>query len=180
MVYKHIHSRGGAAFVKLDILKKCYRISEDLKIRIFQISVKETQMKSSLFLAGIAGFLWGVWPAVTRFSPLSPGWLLVMLGGASLVVGGGLVFGDKSVVAPSAGAVLLGALAGFMNAGGTIAYGKLLTTPEEDISKFVPVVIMILVVVAILSGRLLHGEAITMNKIIGIALAMGAIYLINK
>lgn len=81
----------------------------------------------------------------------------------------GLVTGDKS-------GIILGILSGFIGAFGLIGFYILIT--KKEISTIAPLIALNPVLTAILAFIFLK-ESLTVTKIMGIVLALAAIYLLN-
>ena len=131
----------------------------------------------AIMYSGIAALFFGMWPLVMRFAQLSPAWInfIVVAGSFPVVIIG--LLGNNSF--PSRQAMALGIFAGILNGVGILAYGKLIGG-DWDISKTLLIALALMPLVVAVGSKILFNEEFTINKTIGLFLAMAAIFFLNK
>lgn len=70
-------------------------------------------------------------------------------------------------------------LLGVLNGAGIILYGKVLTMPSSNTSGYVALTFVVMTLVTVIVG-LLYRESFNLNKLVGMILAIGAIWFLNK
>ena len=118
-------------------------------------------MNGVFWLTFLSGVFFGVWPLVMRASGLV----------------GISVF--KGTAFPSLNGLLIGLAAGLLNGFGVLAYGKLIGMPEVEMSKIVPLLVVLIAAVGVLGGYFFYGEPFTLRKIIGIIAVIIAAFLLT-
>ena len=135
-------------------------------------------MNSQLLWAIFAGLCFGVWPAIIRPTNLPGYWVPVLIGiGTSL---GGFVGWRAPVSTPVWSAIAICISAGVVNGVGQIVYGRMICSPNIDLSITVPVIGIVMVASATIVSIIFFREAITISKAAGILLVCVAIYLLNR
>ncbi len=139
-------------------------------------------MKHGLFLALISAIGFGGWPLLSRASGANQLWINTILMVVSLAVA--LCFAHFSGVNVGEGLIskkgfALLCFAGLINGIGLVAFGTILTNPME-ISTWVPVTNVFITLVSVLGGVLLFSESFPPQKMIGVALALCGVWLLNR
>ena len=130
-------------------------------------------------LSIFAAIGFGGWPLIARLSQASSLWINVVLTVTTgLFVSLALAKDLVAQTRPSLSALGLLALAGAINAIGFLAYGKVIGNPEWEISQFLPLVVITMTLVTGLGGILFFGEVLTVKKVLGLALALVAAWLL--
>lgn len=133
-------------------------------------------MNGVFWLTFLSGLFFGAWPLVMRASGLATAWVVMILAlGTGLV--GISVF--KGTASPSLNGLLIGLAAGLLNGMGSLAYGKLLGMPEAEMSKIVPLLVVLIGAVGVFGGYFFYGEPFTLRKIIGIITVIIAALLLT-
>ncbi len=123
----------------------------------------------------IAALFFSAWPIIAKFSNLGVGWLsLVIATGTGLIA---LTQVNHEV--PLIRQLLIGIAAGLVNGIGTLAYAKLLNTKGVDVSKFIPLILGLIVVFTVVAGIFLFKEPLSIKKVTGVLLVVIAIFLLN-
>lgn len=142
---------------------------------------------NGLFLCLIPGVAFGVWPLIMRATGFGPLLSFFILTFTSLIciIPATYFFPEAIPHAPKG--ALIGAIAGTINGIGCFVYLKLISFGKEaellgkatELSKIIPMVTIIIVVVAFLGAYLFYNEPITLKKIGGVAAAILAVILLN-
>ncbi len=135
-------------------------------------------MKNPLLYCVLAGFFFGIWPIIGRFSKLSPAQIAVVVAFATMVVS--LVNLRALQNIPSFSSLSIGFLAGVLNGLGLLVYGILINWKGQNISKLISIVSVIVPVVIIIGGYLVFREPITIKKTLGIMFACVSIWLLSS
>lgn len=133
-------------------------------------------MNGVFWLTFLSGVFFGVWPLVMRASGLGAAWVAIMLALGSGLVG---ISVFKGTAFPSLNGLLIGLAAGLLNGFGVLAYGKLIGMPEVEMSKIVPLLVVLIGAVGVLGGYFFYGEPFTLRKIIGIIAVIIAAFLLT-
>lgn len=134
-----------------------------------------------LTYCALAGIAFGIYPAVARYSGLPSTWLGVLVTLGTLIVVSvwtGLNSGSTTFTPRTIGVCLL---AGLINGIGMVAFTKLLGWQGSgaDISKVVPLASVIMVFMVLIVGIAVFREPLTAKKLLGVAMAAGAIMLLK-
>lgn len=135
-------------------------------------------MSKTLFLVVLSGLFFGVWPVMMRASGLGAVWILLFLFLGSGIVGTLAVLkAGLPSLAPIA--VLIGLAAGIINGVGALTYGKLIEMQSAEMTKFIPLSVVLIMGVGVVGAYFFLGEELfTMRKIFGIIAAIVAVILL--
>ena len=138
-------------------------------------------LRHPLFYCVVSGFLFGAWPMISRSASLNPSQLITAIAVGTLAVSlvGGAVTSTFTGVVTTKG-LIVGLFCGILNGVGALAYAKLIGWEGKNITSLIPIAAIIIPVAAVIVGTVMYREPVTMNKIMGILLAVGAIYMLNK
>jgi len=138
-------------------------------------------MSSAFVLCISIALCWSAAPFVGKISGLNP-WVMAIL----TIVGGliPMIFLALNQNFSTIGArgISLGLLAGVINALGIIAWYRLVVGSTEglwELSSVLPIALILLCVALAIGGRIFFDEPFTVNKVIGIFLAGGAIWFLR-
>lgn len=131
-------------------------------------------------LSLIVGILYGGWPILANKSGAKPFWISLSISAMTVLTI--LILGNKSITGnvPNEKMLWLLVIAGLMNGIATWYYGKLVGTPGWNVSTLVAISMMSLIVTSTLSGMAILGEPATVKKIVGLVLALPAIWLMSQ
>lgn len=122
-----------------------------------------------------AAFFFGTWPLIARFANLRAGWLaLVFSIGTGVIAASGLA---RPI--PPGRSLLIGIVAGAVNGIGMMAFAKLIDWKEVEVSKFIPIIFALMPVVSTIEAALFFNETMAARKLVGLALAFIAVYLLS-
>jgi drug/metabolite transporter (DMT)-like permease len=124
-------------------------------------------------IAAVALF-WGGWPLVARSAGETglPGALVMSIAQMAAIVLAMLAT-ERSL--PPASALGALAVAGAMMGMGLIAFNAAASSPLVEASTIIPILDTSMIIVAVIGGILFFGEALTVRKLIGIALLLSGI-----
>jgi len=86
----------------------------------------------------------------------------------------------KNVDKPEPKALLIGLIAGAINAIGFLAYTKLIGWQGQDISRLIPITLTMTPIVIAVFGIMVFREPMTIHRIFGLILGISAIYLLSR
>jgi len=136
----------------------------------------------AILLCSIGALGWGMSPLLGRASGLTAMVMAVLVGAgtfaAVLPVAAFQNYSDASTKA-----LTLAFAAGVANGVGIIVLYLLVSGSTKglwEVSRVVPVLFVLTPVVIVLGAWLFYGEKLTYEKLAGLALAVGAIWLLNK
>jgi drug/metabolite transporter (DMT)-like permease len=131
-------------------------------------------------LALVVGLLYGGWPILANKSGGKPFWIGLSISLMTVVTI--LVMGNKNVLidVPKGKVLWMLALAGLMNGVATWYYGRLVGTPGWSVSTLIAMSMMTLIVTTTVCGFIFEHQPITAAKILGLALALPAIWLMSR
>jgi len=133
---------------------------------------------NQVVLTLITAIGFGLWPSVARLSGLSP--IMVGLIVASVTVIPVIFAAPFFEIGPvTKSGFLMAFTAGLINGVGFTAYSKLVSSNLE-LSKSIPAMIVLSLLVAFLSGLFIFSEKLTAEKIIGIVLAVFSSWFLLK
>ena len=143
-------------------------------------SRKSIAMTIQAFLHSVlTGVLFGIWPLIVRGTSLSPIWTATTITiGSAFIIFPFLMIQNTTM--PSIRSIVIGVIAGVISGLGLIEYGKLLTTPEWNVTVTVPIALVVTPIVLVVGGWLFFHENITPTKACGSILGIFAIYLMCK
>ena len=127
----------------------------------------------------ICAFGFGFWPVAQKLFGLPLGWSMVTLTLMQLpavCVLARFVPASAPAVSSLALFMVFGALP---NSIAIVSYGYLLSGKGDIITRWLPVMSVMMPIVALCGGAFLLGEALTMRKLCGIAAACYSIYLLS-
>ncbi len=138
----------------------------------------EFPMKYILSL--VVGLLYGGWPILASKSGAKPFWISLSISLMTVVTI--LVMGNKNVMTniPSGKMLWVLVIAGLMNGVATWYYGRLVGTPGWNVSTLVSISMMALVLTSTIGGIVFDHQPATTSKLIGITLALPAIWLMSR
>ncbi|RIK90660.1 MAG: hypothetical protein DCC71_25465 [Proteobacteria bacterium] len=131
-----------------------------------------------LAYVALVGVFWGGWPLVARAAGPTgaTGTLVLVL--VSLAPVAALAFGS-GIALPGGAALGWLALAGLMNGAGLVVFHLLATDRSIEVSAVVPAVDTAMLLVTAAGGIALFGEALTLQKGLGIASLLLGIALLR-
>lgn len=125
----------------------------------------------------IAGTGFGIWVVGARLSKMPHDWALVLLSIGALI---GVLIPFRPAAWPSWQSVGIFTLTGVIpNAIGLICIGVLLGWKGEDISKWIPLVNVLMPIVTVAAAVLLLGESFSTQKAIGIGVILVGVGLLS-
>ena len=138
-------------------------------------------MIQSFMICALVGLCWSAAPLFGRASQLNP-WIMVSLVAlGSLVTVLPMLFTQNfSVIGGKA--LSIGIISGIVNGIGLIAWYYLVAGSNKglwELSSVLPIAIVLLSVMLVIGGRIFFNELITTERIIGLALACGAIWFLR-
>lgn len=120
------------------------------------------------------------WPIMQRLLGVPLGWAMVMLTFAQVPAAVYLFCKLPSASIPSLRSLTLFTFSGaLLNGIAIVSYGLLLAQKGDIITKWVPVVAVMMPLISLAGGALLLGEILTARKLCGIAAACFSIYLLS-
>lgn len=126
-----------------------------------------------LVLAAFSSVVFGAWPLIARLSGAGSAWTAIVVAIGTLGV---VLLGANSDTPDLKGwGVLL--LAGVVNGLGFLAYSKILERKELELSQYLAMVPVGMVVVTVVGAMLFFGEPATAKKVAGVLLAVIALVL---
>ena len=129
-------------------------------------------------IAAVALF-WGGWPLVARAAGETgvPGALVLSI--AQIVtIAIALLVADRSM--PPANALGTLAVAGAMMGLGLIAFNAAASSPLVEASTIIPILDTSMLIVSVIGGVWFFGEALTVRKLVGIALLLSGIVTLRS
>lgn len=134
-------------------------------------------MSSGILLCVIAAVGFGAWPLIARTSGAHASWVTIVVTIITMVVA---VIGATNKVpgAPTNKAITILVLAGITNGIGMIAYGRLLT--DFEMSALAPAALTMMIVIIAVGGIIFFHEAITWQKMVGVACGAVAAWLLTR
>lgn len=125
-----------------------------------------------------AALCFGCWPILGRFAGLGSGWLsLLVATGTAILASVSLLANHPG--APSVRSVIIGLTAGAINGIGMLAYAKVIGWQGEDVSKVLPIAMILTPLFAMAGALIFLGEPVTGKKLIGAGLACVGVYLLS-
>ncbi len=137
-------------------------------------------MNNALFFCLIAGFCFGTWPLVAKYSNLNAFWVafLVPLGTTIFISLVALPkLSNTSSLTTKAVAICL--IAGVLNGIGILAYGKIISNTNWDISKYVSTTAILMICFTAIGALFMFKEPFTTQKTIGFLFAVAAVWLLS-
>ncbi len=138
-------------------------------------------MNKAIFLCALVGVFFGTAPLLGRLSSVSAMMMAVLVAAGSLVATSPFAFSQDYAAAGPKG-IILGLLAGILNGIGLIAFYQLVAGANKglwEISKVLPIALALVPIVIAIGAAIFFGEKFTASKIIGVALAGGAIWFLK-
>lgn len=120
----------------------------------------------------------GAWPLIVRFTSLNAQWVAITVTLATAIVAGVFSY-ISSPALPPVRPLVIGLVAGTVNAVGMIAWGRLITLKGVELSKVLPIAFVLMPVVSVIGAFLIFKEPMTLKKIIGVVAAGISIYLLQ-
>lgn len=138
-------------------------------------------MNHPFFLAVISGFLFGVWPLLAVGTKVHNSWmtLLVSVGTAMTVYIGQMKAVGTNVASVGPLSAMLLLAFGVINGTGIILYGKVLTMTTGNTSSYMAISFIAMTAIAAVGG-MIAGEGMSLNKGIGMLMAVGSLWFLNK
>lgn len=120
----------------------------------------------------------GTWPLVIRFTNLNAQWVAITVTFATAVVAGVFSYFSSPALPPTR-PIVIGLIAGTINAIGMVAWGRLITLKGVELSKVLPIAFVLMPVVSVVGAWLIFKEPMTIKKIAGVIAAGAAIFLLQ-
>jgi len=139
-------------------------------------------MNNPTLLCGVVALCWALAPMLGRMSSVNAMMLAVLVAAGSLIAALPVAF-SQNYAAVGSRAIILGLVTGIVNGIGLIAFYRLVAGSSEGLweaSRVLPIAYVLVPVGIAILARLFFGEVVTTNKVIGLALAGGAIWFLNK
>ncbi len=135
----------------------------------------------NIVLVLITAIGFGVWPLLARYAGLSSiaTALLIALGTLFPVMIGAR-FMPFNYGQTSGRAIVIGLLGGVINGVAFLAYSRVVSNPELNLSVYIPAMVLISVFVTVVGSAFFFGETISINKVAGFILMSAAIYFFFK
>lgn len=125
----------------------------------------------------VCAFGFGFWPVVQKLFGAPLGWSMVTL--TFMQLPAVFVLFRFDPVPTVRGLVLFALFGALPNAIAIVSYGYLLSGKGDIITRWMPVMSVMMPIVALFGGAFLLGEVLTMRKLFGIAAACCSIYLLS-
>jgi len=138
-------------------------------------------MNNALVLCILTAMFWATAPLVGRLSSLNAMWMVLMIGFGSFIVVLPVIFTQNYSELTSRG-VTFGLVAGVLNGLGMITFYLLVGGSNKglwELSKVAPITYVLVPIGVVIGAKVLFGEAFTMQKVFGVGLACGAIWLLK-
>lgn len=132
--------------------------------------------KSPWFYAVVAAAAFAIWPLVVRVVNISPGWLGLLVSAGTAAVALALAHTEGL---PNTRNLIVGLLAGVINGLGMLAYSKVLGDKTIDLTRIVPIILVLVPIMVVAGGVAIYHEPFTARKLAGVGLAGVAIYLLS-
>ncbi|HAT68529.1 MAG: hypothetical protein A2481_02290 [Candidatus Yonathbacteria bacterium RIFOXYC2_FULL_47_9] len=135
--------------------------------------------QNPFFLSLVTAIGFGGWPLVARAIGIPPFGIAVILSigtVAAVTAVGPLMFTWDTV---SRKMVYIGLIAGAINGVSFLAYSRLVSSTEWDISTYVPIATALMLIIPVIGGPLFLNETLTMNKVVGTISILIGVYLIR-
>lgn len=132
-------------------------------------------VNNPLFLCVISALGFGSWPLIARTTTINPGWLSIAICLGTMMTSS--VTMNRALPNSKAFLILIGA--GMINGIGLLAYSKLLTMQNTDVSRLIPIAVALGAVTTAVGACIVFGEPITIRKVSGVGLAFVAVYLLH-
>ena len=138
-------------------------------------------MNNPLILCLLVGIFWSIAALLGRYSSVSGMMMAVLISIGNLIAVLPVAF-SQNYLAVSPRSLLIGLVAGIANGIGILAFYRLVSGSNEglwEISKMLPISFILVPIGVTVGARVFFGEAITIEKTIGLALACGAIWFLK-
>ena len=135
--------------------------------------------QNPFFLSLVTAIGFGGWPLVARAIGIPPFGIAVILSigtVAAVTAVGPLMFTWDTV---SRKMVYIGLIAGAINGVSFLAYSRLVSSTEWDISTYVPIATALMLIIPVIGGPLFLNETLTMNKVVGTISILIGVYLLR-
>jgi len=137
-------------------------------------------LKNPLILSLLAGFFFGLWPVVARNTGLGSFWIAFLIPLGTLLM---VAFEAAPKIAttewPVYRMLAFGVIAGAVNGLGMLAYGRILSNTNLNVSKYVPIVAVISIATAAVGAFVAFKEPVTQQKSLGLLFAVAAVWLLS-
>lgn len=137
-------------------------------------------MNNPLFYCLVAALTFGAWPLMARFSQLSASWIAISIATSSTLT---ILIGLLPKASLPTKSVLLGLviclIGGVLNGLGMLSYSKVLSTASWDVSKYIPLMTVMIILIAAIGGFALFKEALNWQKALGLTCALAAVWLLK-
>jgi drug/metabolite transporter (DMT)-like permease len=138
-------------------------------------------MNTAWFLCAVVGLLWGIAPLIGRLSGVSAMTMATMIGGGTFLVTL-FIAPSQDYVAAGAKGLLIALVAGIINGLGVLAFYRLVAGSGEglwDASTVLTIAMVLVPIVIVIGARVFYGEELTAQRVVGLMLACGAIWLLR-
>ena len=138
-------------------------------------------MNSATLLCLVVGLFWASAPLLGRLSSVNAMMMTVLIASGTLVATLPVAFSQNYAAAGSR-ALMFGILGGIVNGIGLLAFYRLVAGSNEglwEISRVLPISFVLVPIGLTIGARVFFNEAITIDKLIGLALACGAIWFLK-
>lgn len=136
-------------------------------------------MNNPIYYCIFAALCFGGWPLLGRFSGLSSGWMSLLVASGTATLGLISIFTNQTSGAPSARAIIIGLTAGAINGVGMLAYSKVIGWQGSDVSKILPIAMILTPMFAMAGALIFLGEPVSAKKLFGAGIACAGIYLLS-
>ncbi len=133
-------------------------------------------MNNPMIYCGLVALFWGSMSVVTRLSGLTGGWVAITLATGTLAVS---LFGVNSSTPTTMKPLILCFVAGVLNGLGTLAFGKLASWQEVELSKVMPIAYAVIPIVVTAGAWFLLNEPLTSSKLFGLVAVVVGIYFLS-
>ena len=133
-------------------------------------------MNNPMIYCGLVALFWGSMSVVPRMSGLTGGWVAITLATGTLAVS---LFGVNSSTPTTMKPLILCFVAGVLNGLGTLAFGKLASWQEVELSKVMPIAYAVIPIVVTAGAWLLLNEPLTSSKLFGLVAVVVGIYFLS-
>lgn len=139
-------------------------------------------MNNPVLLYFAVGFSWAAAPLMLRASTLSPTMMGILVTVGGFIVALPFVF-SQNYTHVGFSPLALGLAGGIVNGIGVFAFYRLVSGAQEGLwsmSTVLPASIILMLIGIALGARIFFNETISTEKMIGLALACGAVWFLSK
>lgn len=137
-------------------------------------------LNNVLVLCALTGICYGAWPLIMRVCQFGPAMSLLVLNTTGWICGFILYYKNPPLDSEmEIKKIVIGLVAGSLNAIGTVFYTKLIGMNNAEFSKFIPISFVLSLTVAVIGGWMIYSELMTFKKALGLIAAIITIFLLK-